>query len=228
MAKKSPVARVVLCLAVLTLVGVTALGLGSKDGYITINGGIMTVALRGPSRFFTPATTHPPGVSTIYSNLGTGSNVYNCCTGWTISAKGSIIGATNWVANAFTPTADATATQLQVGVGWVTGANETTISINPDNNGVPSTSFLKQWYPANLPTFGSCCTLETGNDSTGIPLKAGTQYWVVVRTCKASSNTWNAWNLDASGATGPFANDVGKGWVNRGDAQQGAFGVFGK
>ncbi|HXM23283.1 MAG TPA: hypothetical protein VN948_18645 [Terriglobales bacterium] len=228
MAKNSPLARVVLCLAVLTLVGVTALGLGSKDGYITINGGKMTVAMSGPSKFVTPSIPHAPGLNTIYSNLGTGSTVYNCCVGWTISSKASLVGSVNWVANAFTPTADATATQLQVGVGFVTGTNETTISINPDNGGVPSKAFLKQWYPTNLPTFGTCCTLETGNDSAGIPLKAGTQYWVVVRTCKASADTWNAWNLDTSGATGPLANNTGTGWKNQGTNQQGSFGVFGK
>jgi len=226
--KGTTLARTLLGFAVLTLVGVTALGLGSKNGFTTINGGSMTVAMSGPSHFYTPAK-HDPGLSTIYSNLGTGGTVYNCCTGWTISSKGSVIGAQFWVANGFTPAADATATQLQVGVGWVTGTNETTIGIYPDNGGVPGTPALKQWYSKNLPTFGTCCTLATGNDSAGIPLKAGTQYWVVVHTCKDSSDTWSAWNLDENGATGPFANNTGSGgWKNLGTGQQGAFGVFGK
>jgi hypothetical protein len=228
MVKKSPLARIVICLAALTLVGVTALGLGSKDGYITINGGRMTVAMRGSAKFVTPPTLHAPGLKTIYSNLGTGSTVYNCCVGYTISAVGSPIGEQFWVANAFTPTADMTATQLQVGVGFVEGTNETTISINPDKDGVPSTGFLKQWYPTNLPVFGTCCTLLTGNDAKGVPLKKGTQYWVIVRTCKSSANTWNAWNLDENNASGPVANNTGTGWTALGNGQQGAFGVFGK
>jgi hypothetical protein len=38
--------------------------------------------------------------NTLYSNLGTGTDVYNCCTGWTISGIGSI-GTSFTAANEF-------------------------------------------------------------------------------------------------------------------------------
>lgn len=224
---KKPLAQLLLGLAVLTLVGVTALALGSKDGFITINGGRMTVAMRGPSKFFTPAVARSPKLNTIYSNLGTGSGVYNCCTGWTISATGSLIGAQNWIGEAFTPAADATAVQIDVAVGYVTGSNSVEVAIASDNKGVPG-KFLDTWNMANLPTFGTCCTLATVRDGDeGIRLKANTQYWVVVKTGAKSSDTWDAFNLDNS-ATGPLSNNTGAGWKNLGNNQQGAFDVLGR
>jgi hypothetical protein len=228
MIKKAPVNRVLLCLAVMTLVGVTALALGSKQGFITINGGRQTVALRGPSKFFTPPPVVEPGLTTIYSNLGTGTGVYNCCTGWTISATGSVIGAQNWVANGFTPSANVTATQVQAGVGYVTGTNGVTLALAADSSGVPGT-ILHTWRvdKTTLPTFGTCCMLVHGNDKAGIKLTANTQYWVIVRTSTSTPDTWDAWNLDSNGASGPFSNNTGSGWQNLGSAQQGAFAVRG-
>jgi hypothetical protein len=225
---KKPLARVLLGLAVLTLVGVTALALGSKDGIITINGGTMTVAMRGPSKFFTPTAKHDPKLKTIYSNLGTGSSAYNCCVGWTISATGSVVGSENWVANAFTPAANATIVQIDLGVGYVTGTNSVEVAIATDNGGKPG-RFLDNWDLGNLPTFGTCCTLITVKDGDeGIAVKANTQYWLVVKTdAKKSPDTWNAWNLDNS-ATGQLANNTGTGWTNRGVSQQGAFDLLGR
>src|SRR5207245_5942565 len=110
MVKRAAAIRILFCVTALTLVGVTALALGSTSGYITSNRSKTTVAMRVPSKFFTPMERDEPGLKTIYSNLGSGSNVYNCCTGWTISATGSIIGGQNWIGEAFTPTSDATVT----------------------------------------------------------------------------------------------------------------------
>ncbi len=51
---KSPLVRVLLCLAVLALIGVTALALGTKPNFITSNGGRLAIATKGPSAV-TPA-----------------------------------------------------------------------------------------------------------------------------------------------------------------------------
>lgn len=225
MVKKTAAMRVLLCVAALTLVGMTALALGSKNGYTTINGSRMTVAMGGPSKFFTPAEREDPKLNTIYSNLGTGGSVYNCCTGWTISATGSIVGAQNWIGEAFTPTADASVTKIRVAVGYVAGTNGVSIGLTEDKGGVPG-KYLKRWTRVNLPGFGTCCTLKIVTDSGGIPVKAGTQYWVVVKTGANTSDTWDAFNLDNS-ATGPLANNTGSGWANLGVNQQGGFAVLG-
>ena len=46
---KSPIARILLCLAVLALIGVTALALGTKQNFTTIDNGRKAIATKGPS-----------------------------------------------------------------------------------------------------------------------------------------------------------------------------------
>lgn len=226
MSKRTAAMRVLGCVAVLVLVGVTALAVGSKkEGYITANGGRMTIALRGPMPTYTPADPGDATLATIFSNLGTGGNVYNCCTGYTISAVGSIIGQQNWIAEAFTPANNATVTKVKVAVGYVTGANGVTFGLAKDKNGIPG-GLLKSWSKTGLPAFGSCCTLLTGKDAAGIPVKAGVQYWVVVKTNAKTSDTWDAFNWSNSGV-GTLANNTGSGWVNLGSGTQSAFAVLG-
>jgi hypothetical protein len=225
MEKKTAATRVLLCLAGLTLVGVTALALGSKDGIITINGGRMTVAMRGPSEFFTPMERDEAGLKTIYSNLGTGRRVYDDSTGWTIGGAGSPVGQM-WVAEPFTPTSDATVTRLKVAVGYVTGTNGVSIALADDKEGVPG-KFLKQWFKTGLPNGGTCCVLQVENDAAGIPVKAGVQYWVVVKTSAKTNDTWDDFDF-SNHASSQMATNTGSGWIKAGYNRQGAFGVFGK
>jgi hypothetical protein len=194
-------------LAVLAFTGLTALAFGQKQGDIAIKG---------------------EGLTTIYSNLGTGDSVYNCCTALTSSGPKSFLGQAVEVANAFTPTADLTITQIQGAFGYATGTNAVTVSIRSDNNGVPG-AILRQWYPTKLSSLGNCCKLATKNFSEGIPVSGGTQYWLVVRQCLTSTDAWNGWNLNTNNASGPFAIRIGSGrFVNQGIQQQGAFGIFGQ
>lgn len=194
---------------------------GSPESHIRASSGADRVAVKG-----TPLA--PEGLVTIYSNLGTGDQVYNCCTALTSSGPSSPLSETVEVANAFTPTADFTITQVQGAFGYAIGTNAVTVSIRSDNNGVPG-AILKQWYPKRLSSLGTCCNLATKNFSEGIPVTGGTQYWLVVRQCVASSDAWNGWNLNSNNASGPFAIKVSGGhFVNQGIRQQGAFGIFGQ
>lgn len=227
MAKRKAVVRILVCVGVLVLAGVTAVALGSKDGFMTINGGRMTVAMRGPSAF-TAATVDPEDahLQKIYSNLGTGSNVYNCCTGYTISAVGSVVGQQYWIAEAFTPAKSATVTKVKVAVEYVTGTNGVTLGISNDHGGVPGKLLISWPGRADLPTFGTCCTLVKAKNTPGIPLTGGTPYWLVVKTSAKTSDTWDAFNWSNAGV-GPLASNTGSGWTNLGDSTQGAFEILG-
>jgi hypothetical protein len=101
----------------------------------------------------------------------------------------------NWRAVAFSPSADHTATTLEVGVGLVSGTNGLVVSLSRDDKGIPgkaiATAKLK-----NLPAFGTCCTIETATLTKGASLKAGTQYWVVVSTNKSEATTNATWMYD--------------------------------
>jgi len=194
--------RIVLCLAVLAFVSVTALA-ASKDGFVTINGGRQTIALKGQSSF-TPAAKPSAKLKTIYSNLGSSStDVYNCCSGWTIGGSSGAAGE-QWIAMPFTPKKASTIKQIDVAVGYVSGTNEIVISLDADTSGLPGKTIHK-WHFKNMPTFGSCCTLDTVKYAKGLKVKAKKQYWVTVTTDATDADLWGAWNQVYNGASGGWA-----------------------
>ena len=139
----------IVCLGTFMLAAV-AMGQASKDGVITINGGRTTVYMKPPSPVVAPAQPPSADLVTIYSNLGTGSNVYNAIAGSGVLGR-QVPGQPRpeWLANGFTPTADHTVTEIQVGVTYVSGDNEMVLSLNEDNGGVPG-KVLHTWHFANL------------------------------------------------------------------------------
>jgi hypothetical protein len=176
------------------------------------------------------ATSSPggQGLTTIYSNLGAVDNVYDCCSALTSSGPKSNLHEAVEVANAFTPTANATITQVQIAVGHALGPKAITISIWSDNNGVPGT-VIEQWDWRTFSTLGGGCVLMTKNFTAGVPVSGGVQYWLVVGQPNASVATWNGWNLNTTSSTGPIAIKIGKSnFENQGTQQQGAFGIFGQ
>lgn len=199
----------------------------TKDGVVPINGGRDFIYVKPVDRSH-PAVKPPASLVTIYSNLGTGTNVYNGAAGTGVLGRNVPNQPfPEWVANGFTPTANHTVTEIQVGVSWVEGANTVILSLNEDNGGKPGkTLFITQF--TNLPTFGNCCTLETASFTTGVPVTQGTQYWVVLRTSPTNQGTWNVWNNNFKDLQGPFSNSLGNGWFQQSVQELGAFGVFGQ
>jgi DIM protein len=199
----------------------------SKDGVVPINGGRNFVYVKPVDR--THAAQKPPtNLVTIYSNLGTGTDVYNGAVGTGVLGKNVPNQPfPEWVANGFTPTANHTVTEIQVGVTWVEGPNSVILSLNADNGGKPGqVLYITQF--TNLPTFGTCCTLQTATLSTGVPVTKGTQYWVVLRTLATNQGTWNVWNNNFADLQGPFSNSTGHGWNGQSTQELGAFAVFGQ
>jgi hypothetical protein len=178
---KSPLARILLCLAVLTLIGVTALALGNKQNIVLTNNGRMAIAVHS-STLITPAIRDAK-LTTIAGNLSTYPfGTFFCCFGNTIAQEGSGgFPFTTWVAIPFTPTANATVTRIEASVGTFGGTSEFELSIREDNAGIPGKP-IKSFHITAPPTYGSCCTLDVGNDKAGIPVTAGTQYWIAATT----------------------------------------------
>jgi len=199
----------------------------TKDGVIPINGGRNFVYVKPVDRS-ARAEQPPANLVTIYSNLGTGNNVYNGAAGTGVLGKNVPNQLyPEWLANGFTPTANHTVTEIQVGVTWVQGPNTVILSLNADNGGKPGKTLYITGF-TNLPTFGTCCTLQTATLTTGVPVTKGTMYWIVLRTSPTNQGTWNVWNNDFSGTQGPFSNNIGQGWTQQSTQQLGAFGVFGQ
>ena len=64
------------------------------------------------------------------------------------------------------------ATEIQVGATYVQGTNSLVMSLNEDDHHKPGKA-LHTWRFANLPTSGSCCTVQTGKFAKGIKVKKG-------------------------------------------------------
>jgi len=169
----------------------------------------------------------PAMADSLYSNLGTGSAVYNCCTGWTISGTGSI-GTSFTQANEFEVTTSGTVSHIDLGVGFVEGVNSFYVAIYSNNGGIPG-SKLGEWDGLSSSTnFGSCCGLVSFDTPGGPSLSTGTEYWMVIGPTSTSSTTWEAWNFSNS-ATGidQYSTDGGKTWNSNGTQPQGAFDIIG-
>jgi len=180
---KSTFARALLCLAILTAIGVTALALGNKQNIVTTDGGRVAIATKAPS-IITPANVNrDAGYKVISSNLSDYPyGTYFCCYGLTISGISGQGDIEFWAAIPFTPSADVSVTKLEAAVGYIDTTNTNfDLGVYNDASGIPGT-VIKNFLMADPSKFGNCCTLITAKDSAGIPVKAGTQYWLVVST----------------------------------------------
>ena len=173
--------------------------------------------------------------STLYSDLGTGTNVYQCCEGWTVAGSG-ILGESFTAANEFTAGASGSVSQIDIGIGTAAGGNSFFAALYSVSGGEPGT-LIEQW--SNLTateTFGQCCGLVTISGITGVNLVAGTSYFLVLGPTNLTSDTFDAWNFNSTGATGTdlyatsgCQNGTGNNctWNSNGTQTIGAFDVLG-
>jgi len=166
--------------------------------------------------------------STFFNDLGTGNNVYNCCTGWTVSGTGTV-GTSFTAANLFTAMASGTVSQIDLGVGYVAGVNSFYAAVYTDNAGLPGTQLWRQDNLSSSQNFGGCCGLITITGISGLTLTSGTQYFMVLGPESTSSTTWEAWNLNSTGAMGLdlFSTNGGSSWNSNGTQTLGAFDILG-
>lgn len=200
---------VLFCLVMLA--GICAFAQANTKAVVTINGGSRTLFLQPPSRIVAPSVPLPAGVITIYSNLGKGDQAYNPNSGVGIVGKDAGQPLPQWVGIAFTPKEDHLVQAIRVAALYVSGSNQMALLLDADENGVPGAT-LHSWKLADLPQFGSCCVLQTRKYETGIPVKAGTQYWIVLRTMPNITDTYGVWDDNFKGIQGTWANDTGQGW----------------
>jgi len=166
---------------------------------------------------------------TFFTDLGTGNNVYNPSTGWTVSGTGTI-GVSFTAANLFTSLASGAVSQIDLGVGYAGGTNAFYASIWTDNNGLPGTEL---WNAQNLSSsqdFGGCCGLVTITGITGLDLTAGQQYFVVLGPETLNSTVFEAWNWNSQGVDGLdlYSTNGGESWNSNGTGNAlGAFDILG-
>jgi len=145
----------------------------------------------------------PPSApfATIAGNLSLYPEAtYFSIWGNTIAQGGSNYPFQTWVAEPFTPAANATVNQIEVSAGRQGGGTAGfEIGLYNDANGVPGT-VIKSAHVSNLPIYGECCALASVFDSVGVQVTAGTQYWVVVSTTPEDTDIY-AWAFNSTNMT---------------------------
>ncbi|HUE23205.1 MAG TPA: choice-of-anchor R domain-containing protein [Bryobacteraceae bacterium] len=175
----------------------------------------------------------PDGVTLIYTNLGTGTSVYNAGTGWT-EAGAEANDYPLAEAMAFTlgsdPPNDYILVRIDMGITYLQGTNGMNLILAEDNGGVPGTIIYSTSF-TNLPDFGTCCTLQTAKlaptKSSYVALKAGQQYWLY--PLPADTTTYLIWNLDVTKkqGNGAVSKDYGTTWTAATMNPFGAFNLYG-
>jgi hypothetical protein len=171
-----------------------------------------------------PATA----ATTLYSNLGTGTDVYNCCSGWTVSGTAGT-GTSFTAANEFQVMASGSVSQIDIGIGYVTGVNSFYVAIDSNNGGMPGSQLARWDNLSSSVNFGSCCGLLTISGITGLNLSTGTNYWMVIGPENTNATTWEAWNQNSTGAMGTdeYSTNGGQTWNSNGTQTLGAFDILG-
>jgi len=168
--------------------------------------------------------------TTFYNNLGPSGDVYQCCTGWTVSGQGGT-GTSFTAANEFVALASGSVSQIDIAIGWVLSpSNDFYAALYTDNgSGLPGTQ-LGRWDNLTSSTeFGQCCGLVTISGITGISLTAGESYFLVLGPENVADDVWLAWNLNNQNAMGLdlYSTDGGQTWNSNGTQTLGAFDIIG-
>ncbi len=196
----------------------------TKNNVIIINGGRNAIYTKTPT---TIASSYPElaKLNVIYNLLGPANDRYSSFSGVGILGVNAGQPWPERVANGFVPTADSIVTAVAVGASHVSGENSIILTLAEDNNGTPGKT-LHAWRFTNLPEFGTCCVLQIGRAS-GIPIKKGQMYWVILEPTTRDSDGYQVWDDDFNGFSGAFNNDIGSGWQGQSFQNLGGFGVFG-
>jgi hypothetical protein len=173
--------------------------------------------------------------TTFFSDLGSGSNVYNCCSGWTMGGTGTL-GTYEYDANEFVAGSTGAVSQIDIGLGYVTGTNSFFAALYTASGNDPGT-LIEQWNNlTSSETFGQCCGLVSITGITGVNLTAGQDYFLVLGPTDLSSTLWAAWNINSTNTSGLLlqassgctdGGASGCSWNNFNDSQLGAFDVLG-
>ncbi len=161
--------------------------------------------------------------SIIFNDFGAGHS-YNSGAGLAIAGTQSMPGFVEW-GEPLTPNARFDLTEIKMALGWVSGVNEVTVSLDTNNGGAPGRA-LASWSFVGLPQLGTTNSIvQTMAFAHGIVLQPGLTYWLV--TAPFAANTQAVWNFNSTGLNGLGAVNFGNVWLTT-QVTSGAFEVLGK
>ena len=188
----------VLSISCLALLMFASLVMASgKNNFVFSQDGRFVRATQPPSDM-TPPPREDPALKVISGNFSTYPNAtYFSVWGNTIAQGGQNFPFQAWEAIAFTPSANATVTRIETSAGRQGGGNAGyEMGLYDDAAGVPGKP-IKSFHISKLPVYGQCCAVAIANDKAGIPVTAGTQYWVVVSTTAKDTDIY-AWAFNST------------------------------
>jgi PEP-CTERM motif len=161
--------------------------------------------------------------SILFNDFGAGHS-YNSKNGLAIAGAKSKPGFIEW-GEAFTAHSKFEVAEITMALGWITGVNGVTVSLDANNGGAPGKA-LASWSFVGLPELGTTgSNVQTKTFGSGIVLQPNQTYWLV--TAPIAGGTQAVWNLNSTGVTGPAAVNFGGAWLTT-TAASGAFEVVGK
>lgn len=163
------------------------------------------------------------GRAVLFSDLGTGSNVYSLYgVSGVISGSSSPEGGSYTTAQLFTVGgAGAQAVgQIDLGVTYIDPPYTFYASLWTDSSGAPGTQVAGAFWN-NLSTneaVFTCCSLVTISGISGVTLTGGQSYFLVLGPVSISDTSLNVWMFNTVGAVGDYqySNNGGSSWVDEG------------
>ena len=137
----------------------------------------------------------------VWSNLGL-PNSYSpgIIAAWSVDGPSSPDGFTA-SAMAFTSPDNFRLDQIDVALSYNDfGSNSLDLTLHSDSGGLPGAA-LMTWALTNLPTYGTCCILQTVTPNSPLVLSAAAQYWLVAT---AGDGTVAVWDINSTGQIGPL------------------------
>jgi hypothetical protein len=207
-----------------------AIAVASPSVGIVLDNGKPIGFVQGYAAVDAPAVTPPGERRAIYENFAKlyPKGKFNAFTGAALSGPNTLHGQI-WLAASFTPARNATLKEVEVAAEYIGGTrNVVSVGIYADASGVPGTEVWSR--KAALPAFPSCCGVVALTDKTGVPLTAGTRYWLGITTLPGASDTSGAWNLAVKNQVkgGLAAQNRGDGWQAGSSVPYFAFGIYGE
>ena len=184
------------CLILLTLASLALMASGKSEFMFSQD--LRSVSATKVPAFIVPAPQDDANLKTIAGNFSKYPNAtYFSIWGETVDQGVNGYPFQTWAGVAFTPTADATVTRIETSAGrQSSGTAGFELGLWSDVKGVPGKP-IKSFHVSKLPTYGQCCSVSVVNDKAGIPVKGGTQYWVVVSTTPKDVDIY-AWAYNSS------------------------------
>ena len=161
----------------------------------------------------------------IYSDLGTGSSVYNTSSNsWGVEGTANTFspGIAQGMAMLFTAGGSGSLAVGQVDFGmWNFGGAQTfTASIWTDSAGAPGSQVSGAfWSLSTSNAYNNCCVMSTASGISGVTLTGGQQYFMILQPVSYSDTSTNGWAYNSQSVSGDVQfSSNGSSWTDSGSS----------